>query len=330
MFTGIDKLADGTASVGVVFNPLSGRNHNFGSELKDGLTSIPRLTFREVAHLEDTEEAVAGLVREGIDLLVIAGGDGMVQAVLQCLIVNLDPHDWPLLTIIPGGTTNMTALDLGIGGRPRQVLKRLQRLLTGPCTPILVSRPALCIEYGGGNMICGMFFGTGLIARAVKYSRGDIKALGITGSLFSLMVAARGIAGLLFGRSGATSWMPVRMAVKGSCEDESGERTYLLVFASTLERLVFGMRPWWGREQAPIHVTLIEAGHRHFLWKLPWLLRGKDPRLDSRYGCHSYNTHAVEFDMDDEYIVDGELYRAEGKASVLRVSATPPITFVKP
>ena len=34
---------------------------------------------------------------------------------------------------------------------------------------------------------------------------------------------------------------------------------FAFLFTSTLDRLLFGMRPYWGQEQEPLHVTFVRA-----------------------------------------------------------------------
>jgi diacylglycerol kinase (ATP) len=61
---------------------------------------------------EALRSALEDFAREGLDLLVIDGGDGTVRDVISLL-----PHtfgeDLPLLAVLPSGKTNVLAIDLG-------------------------------------------------------------------------------------------------------------------------------------------------------------------------------------------------------------------------
>ena len=57
-------------------------------------------------------------------------------------------------------------------------------------------------------------------------------------------------------------------------------------------------------------------------------MSGRGHTRKKQDGYASYNTHTVEFLMDDEYIVDGELHQANSQNGPLRISATDPITFL--
>ncbi|MDT8398557.1 MAG: diacylglycerol kinase family protein [Pseudomonadales bacterium] len=324
------RLASGHGRLGILFNPLSGNNRKSGRTLWVALTAVPGAICREAKTSAELEASLAAFIKDDMDLLIVAGGDGTLQAVIGYLCANTEPGQWPLLTVIPGGTTNMTALDLGLDGKPATILQRLRESLSGNVSPVLLQRPALRIEQAGSAPVYGMFFGGGLIARAVKYSRSRIKGLGITGSFFSVIIALRCLLGFVFGKSRSNgAWGPAEMSITRE-DGRVLKGHYLFAVATTLERLIFGMRPYWGQEPAPVHVTLVEQS-RHYSWrKLPQLFSGNARGLDEQQGYHSYNAQSMELIMDDDYIVDGELYRADSQAGPLRISATPAITFLIP
>ncbi|MEO7560220.1 MAG: diacylglycerol kinase, partial [Nitrosospira sp.] len=233
---------------------------------------------------------------------------------------------WPVLTIIPGGTTNMTALDLGICGRPEFILQQLKGDLLKQIPPVFLQRHVLCIEQAGAAKVYGMFFGVGLIARAVIFSQSKIKQLGITGEIYSGIITFGYLVGLVFGRRHG-AWAPVRMSItERNIEPHHG--TYAFLFASTLDRLLFGMRPYWGQEEEPLHITFVRQNPKRPLRSLWALLSGRGDSLKEQDGYHSCNTRALELLIDDDYIVDGESYRASSEDGPLRITAAGPITFL--
>ena len=122
-------------------------------------------------------------------------------------------------------------------------------------------------------------------------------------------------------------WAPVKMSViNGDVELHRG--TFAFLFASTLDRLLFGMRPYWGREQEPLHVTFVRQQRKHPLRSLLQLLSGQGDVLKEKNGYYSHNTHVLELLIDDVYIVDGESYRAAGGDGSLRISAAGPVCFL--
>jgi diacylglycerol kinase (ATP) len=321
-----DRLGSGAATIGLLFNPLSGRIRKRKDSIRRVIDEIPGGSCREVTNALEINASVDAFISAAVDLLVIVGGDGTVQGVLCHLFATYPLIEWPVLTVVPGGTTNMTALDLGLRGSPESILRQLRDSLLKRTPPLLLQRHVLCIEQAGAAKVYGMFFGVGLIARAVIFSQSRIKQLGITGEIYSGIITLGYLAGVLLGRrSGA--WAPVQMSItERNVELDRGSFSFL--FASTLDRLLFGMRPYWGKEQEPLHVTFVRTQRKRPLRSLLQLLSGRGDVLEEKNGYHSCNTQVLELLIDDDYIVDGESYRAGSQGGPLRISAAGPVTFL--
>ncbi|SFW11147.1 diacylglycerol kinase family protein [Nitrosovibrio sp. Nv17] len=322
----LDNLEAGTATVGILFNPLGGRIRKREHSIRDELERIPRAICRRASDAPAIREAIDAFLVARVDVLLVVGGDGTVQATLSRLFEQRPAEEWPVLAIVPGGTTNMTALDLGMHGKPEMVLRELRTRLSAQIPPRLMKRHILCIEQPGAGKIYGMFFGLGLIARAVIFSRGSIKRLGITGEGYSALITVGYFLGILLGRRKG-AWAPAHLSIR----HEQGEflhETCPFLFASTLDRLLFGMRPYWGREAAPLHVTFVRQQCRRPLRALWRVLAGRGEILREVEGYHSFNSATLELLVDDDYIVDGESYRASSAHGPLRVGAAGPATFL--
>ena len=325
----IHSLQAGTARIGLIFNPLGGQARKRLHMIKRILAELPDVLQWEVKHVADFDVSVKALIQAKVDWLIILGGDGTFQGVLNRLFAWLPCNQWPVLTPIPGGTTNMTALDLGMRDKPDVILQRLKYYLEQPIPrpePLLVERPVLCIEQAGREKVYGMFLGLGLIARGVKFSRSRIKQIGMTGNIFTALIVLRSLVGTFLGRP-QPEWAPVQITLL----DETGQRqqqNYLLVLVSALDQLLMGIRPYWGQESAPLHVTFVHQNSKKF-WCSIWLLiAGRGHTLKKKHGYVSYNTQTLELSLDDEYIVDGELFHASRQHGPLRISANGPITFL--
>jgi hypothetical protein len=322
----LDRLTAGAATVGFLFNPLSGRIRKRIAAIRRELDRIPNATCREVTNAPEIHASVEAFLEADIDLLVIVGGDGTVQGVLNHLFALQPGSKWPVLSIIPGGTTNMTALDLGIQGSPEHLLQQLYRCLRDTNSAAFVQRHVLSIEQAGVPKVYGMFFAVGLIARAVIFSQGRIKRLGVTGEIYSGLIMLGYLAGVLLGRCHG-AWAPAIISVTPD-SGTSHQGTYSFLFASTLDRLLFGMRPYWGREEEPVHVTFVKQQRKKSL-RLVWpLLTGRGDVLPEKNGYYSCNTGTLELLVDDDYIVDGESYRAAEKDGPLRITPAGPVCFL--
>lgn len=313
------------ARIGLIYNPLGGWFRKHTAQMQSLLATLPEIRQIQATDQIEFEQAVTIVVEAQIEWLIVVGGDGTLQGVMSCLFEHLPPDRWPEITIVPAGTTNMTALDLGMDGRAEQILSRIRQHLHRPGDMKRVQRPVLRIEQTGMRNVYGMIFGLGLIARGVKFSRSQIKQLGMTGNIFTVVIVLRSLIGMFLGRPQA-EWAPVCIAQK----DETGtlsEKVYLFALISALEKLLLGIRPYWGQEPAPLHATFIGQHSRRF-WRAIWpLIAGCGHHLQKEDGYTSYNTASIELWLDDEYIVDGELYYASSRNGPLKITADGPILF---
>jgi len=327
----IKKIQMGDAKVGLIFNPLSGRIRKHEDTIRGILENIPGVILRETKTGPEFKEAVDELLDIEVDLLVIAGGDGTAQAILSHLFTEYGHIDWPILAIIPGGTTNMTALDLVKYDDPEESARKLSQYISTKTLPVLLKKHVLCIEQAGVNKVYGMFFAVGIIARAVIFSRSGIKKVRITGEIYSGLIMAGYLIGLLLRRC-TGAWAPARMtSVK--LIGKNFTDCYQFLFASTLNRLLFNIRPYWGQEQAPIHVTFLKQKRKRIIRSIWALISGrsavlKEGPLLRNDGYHSYNSSVIELVIDDDYIVDGELYHAASDDGPLKISAAGPVAFL--
>ncbi|SEP99818.1 diacylglycerol kinase family protein [Nitrosomonas ureae] len=326
----INRITAGTAKVGCLLNPMSGQVRKRKPAIRQALETIPGILICETNDDPGFRSAINQFIQENIDLLLIVAGDGTTHAILGHLFTSLQPEQWPLIMIVPGGTTNMTPLGLGIRGKPGKIIQQLHDFLLDPSAPRLVQRPVLRIEQAGTGSIYGMFFAAGLVARGVKFSRSSVKQIGITGSIFTSLIMLRSLIGLMTGMilgRHQKEWMPIKMAMT-EANGRNHQGTYLFVLVSALDNLLLNIRPYWGTEPEPLHVTWVDQQYKR-LWRSLWpLLSGGGETLQEKDGYYSHNTSALTVHMNDEYIVDGELYRSNNTQNPLQITATNPVTFL--
>jgi hypothetical protein len=103
----------------------------------------------------------------------------------------------------------------------------------------------------------------------------------------------------------------------------------VLVLATTLERMLLGLKPWWGRGSGPIHVTGLRRKPREVLRRAPAFLRGRShPGLTVENGYYSENVAGFEVRPDSGFALDGEIFDP-GPGAPVDVSATDPIRFLR-
>lgn len=315
--------------VGVLSNPNSGRNRRHLRQIREETKRLPGAVYREAVGPTETATGLQELLASGAELLVINGGDGTLQAALTWLLGPDGPAErMPSLAVIAGGTTNMTAADLGARAAPCQALRAIGAWLAGArSAPLRSERPVLRVEPAPGRSpLYGMFFGVGAIHTGVEFFHRRIAALGAGGTLGPGLACARLL--LALARPAQTRIEPVRLTLR---LDEGAKQVedYLLILVSGLERLLLGSKPYWGVNPAPFHYTAIRHRPGRLLRSLPSVLRGggeAPPREQDGY--FSYNIRTLTLELDGGFVLDGERYRAERQGGPLRVSHGGRVTFL--
>ena len=302
---------DGQPSrIGVISNPLSGGNQN-------GLGPIHQVIRRhpEVAHLEArTPEEVFSVLKsfasDNVDLIAVNGGDGTIQAVLTGLFGSRPFRSMPALALLYGGTSNMLPKDFGLKGPQHIVLSKLLHRAKGAPPPVsVVSRPILKIEASGLKPLYGMFFGAACIYKGIQFFHSKVHTLGFSGELAHGIVVARFLGALLSRKSALVAPENIRVQLDRDKVDQLPEE-YLVFLVSSLEKLILGLRPYWGRGPGPLHLTAVAARPQNFLKALSGFFRGNLNRyVTAKNGYHSHEIEKVQLMLRGGFTLDGELYQ---------------------
>lgn len=222
----------------------------------------------------------------------------------------------------------MTAADIGLHGKPSRAIQRLMRMLDKPDAAGMQQRPTVCVRAPGlPSDQYGMFFGTAAIYQAITYCRDHIHSRGLKGEIGPGIALARFVVAIV--RRDRRYINPLTLNIRFD-ENLEGSREYLLVMASTLQRLFLGIRPFWGTEPEPLQFTAIGAEPLRVLRALPLLLRGKSTAwMNNENGYTSRNVVQAAMDLDSGFTLDGELFTPEGKAGITTVSTSEPLRFVR-
>lgn len=302
-------LRDRKLQVGVLNNPFSGGN-------RKGLSAILRLQAEQQAlHSEvqtPAEIAVAlnDFARKEVDVVVINGGDGTVQAVLTSLFFHKPFAKLPLLVVLSAGTTSMIAGDVGVQGQRLKAFQKLFAWVHNQERPVnIVQRPVLRMQIMDREPLFGMFFGTGAIYQGIEFCRSKIHRLGLRGELGPGLALARFLLPLIRGNTHHVNSVPITIDWNGHAPQQ---RDCLLLLVCTLERLFLGLRPFWGRQTGALHYTAVNAHPRQILRALPALLSGQQSHYGTpENGYLSHNVDEVRLVLNTGFTLDGELFPPE-------------------
>lgn len=307
--------------IGVIYNPRSHRNK--GQDL--ACTRAHNISVAQPRTREEIAEALAGFARDGIDFLVINGGDGTVRDVLT-MGQQVFADDWPAVAVLPKGKTNALNVDLGAPAdwsleEAIEAYKSGSRLAR---RPLAVSR-----EDDDAPPMLGFIFGAGAFTLGIEAGQ-DAHSLGFFNSLAVGATGAWGVMQALFGTD-SNKWrrgtdmdlrfLPSGEPVPRSAHGNPGRRSVLLT--STLERMPMGLE-LFGKPRPGFKLAVLDRPRRRILAPLPAILFGWRPGWLAKAGFHQLDAEGLLAEVAEPVILDGEAF-PPGR---YRIEQGPQLTFV--
>lgn len=284
---------------------------------------IPVTKTRCVAEIDGALRAFA---RAGVEVLAIHGGDGTVDAVLTRLRNSGIFAEEPVLALIPGGTTNMTHADVGLRRRPvRAIADIATACFDGmPAQRLRRRRPVRITRSDEDAPFYGFFIAGAAIPRIIRLVRARLHRRGLTGSAGSAIALIWSLMRLFRGnveRDAVLHPDPVRYAVDdGPWRDVRA----VLLMATTLERLVLGLRP--APPMGRLGVGALTCPYRRIVRRLPAFLYGRG-RGDLGADIGRAAVATLHLRLATTYTVDGELFDPPADGAVT-LTAAPPARFL--
>lgn len=297
-----------------------------------GVRRAPGLAQRLRAVLGDTGEVVvthtpAELARhasrfaaEGVELVAVCGGDGTNLATLTELVRAYGAASLPLprFAILRGGTVNTIAGNLGIRGRPEELLARLVVAVRRGHVAT-VEQDLLSVD---GRY--GFLFASLMGARFLEaYYRNATPGLA-----WAALLAVRTAASSLVQGSFA-GWLFAPTAVELTVDGvRLPDERYRLLVVSVVPDVGIGMRVAWQAGTQARHFHLLASGlsTTSMALQLPRVLTGRP--LQSESWPHVDRLAArvhVRFAEPQSYTLDGDLFSARE----LTLAIGPRIAIVK-
>jgi len=317
--------------VGLMINPTSRRNRKYLDQLLQIVGDCPKIYHSITGQPEKISGGLSYLAGESVNVLAISGGDGTVSRVLTHLLQEKPFATPPVIAVLPGGTANMTAGDIGVHRDLRTAVRRLRGWAEqGDGQARLQRRSILRVSPGRNRQACyGMFFGAGAIVQGIDYTNETIHSRGLKDEFSLGLGMARSMWGIA--RQDPRFIRPVDMSIGiDGNQPEASQRTILLL-VSSLERLFLNMHPYWGGANGkPLHMTMIRNPADRLIRNLPSLLRGKRNRyLRPDRGYVSENIEKISLGFDGPFTLDGEIMHAEMAAGPVEISSGGHLNFLR-
>ncbi|HYH19636.1 MAG TPA: diacylglycerol kinase family protein [Azospirillum sp.] len=315
--------------VGVIVNPLSRHNRDGGFERAvAAFRDLPHARPGTPAELLDT---LAEFRRREVRVVAVSGGDGTLREVLTALPRAYGGEE-PDIALLPAGKINLAARVVSrAGDRFGDGRAGLRRLLDAARRRTLarVEWPVLDVVWRDApdRRLRGFLFGAAAFAAGTRLAYSHVHRAGINNAAAVALSIAATAASTLFGGRRRALLAGEDMAVGVDGGPARGGRRFLAL-ATTLDRLVLDLTPFWGEGGGAIRWLDIPAPPRRLAAALLPVLRGR-PRpwmLEAGYASGRARDLAVE--PSRPFVMDGELFEA-GPGGIL-LSADRRVGFVEP
>lgn len=314
-------------SVGLIINGKSNRTASIADELIGVAGRFADVKTETLDGIHGLGETLDALNAKKVDTVIIAGGDGTMQATFTEAINNNRFEHVPNYVALPCGMTNVIAYDCGLRGNPVRSLEEfLKRRENGDVKT--QRRSLLSVGAEGEPPVRGFFFGAAAFHSAVKYSRERVQAKGAKRSL-ALVASVTGYI-LKVARDPHDALDPANLDIIDGGEGaqiEGGYKERTLFLSTTLNRLGAGIFPFWGKGEGGMISTMIDFPARKLLWAAPFVLNSKSRPWFEETGYRSWRGDEMTVRFDGPYVFDGEEYSAD-KDRPLRLSSRHTINFL--
>lgn len=319
--------------VGMINNPLSGQNARRGllDRVRTLLTAHPRVAHFEENTFDGMGHAVDELLGRETEIIVVNGGDGTVQAVLTALLRSPLPAALPLLAVLPGGTTNTTARNVGYGRRP---LRALQGLLDDAASGMLAGtvdqRAVVRVDAAAGVAPqYAMLFGAGAVYHGIAFARREVESRGMRGQLGAAVAVGTFLSHVVAGKGGRL-FPPLHAEIRIDGQAPLPAEPYFGILTSTMDRQVLGLSPYWGVGPGRLRFSALSYAPRRLSRAIVPALRGRPSvHLRPDLGYRSVNADEICLTFDSGYTLDGELFAATAETTCLTLSARQHAYFLR-
>ena len=236
----------------------------------------------------DIEPALARFAANNITDLFISSGDGTIQFIQTWLAESGQCKSLPRLYLLPHGTTNMTAADLGF--RQKSIAAQAAFIANPTPTKLRARHTVKVANPKGRGPLHGMFFGTGAVAEATRYCQVAFNDKGVGGNLATFATLATVLGKSLFLAPNPTDPnrfdrpYPISLRIDGQLQSNGPQ---LMMLATTLDKLILGTRPFWGGATAPLRTTTMPYPVPSIpRWIVPTLFGSENRKSSARRHKH--------------------------------------------
>jgi hypothetical protein len=266
-----------------------------------------------------------------IDLLVINGGDGTVKYILSVIFHDKPFKKLPLIAVLPSGSTNLIALDVGAVESKKNALKKfLHYLLVHKAYWKTRERPIVHVKSPSNNVDeYGLFIGMSLIYKAAVFFNKRLKKRGLGGALGLVITICRTIYAL-FTRS---KYYKKGETIKCNLDNNRHlEFSSLLFIVTSLRKLMFGNKDLLSLgnySYNDLHSLILRENSKHFFINILCFFMGKlSKHFHEENGYYLLHSKKFELTGVSGIAIDGETYQLENTTETLTIESGELIKFL--
>jgi diacylglycerol kinase (ATP) len=312
---------------GLIINPQSGKSSGKGLSLVEMLKGNAAISTRVLEKFEQLPGFLDEFAGDGVTDLFISSGDGTIHAIQTELAERKPFKAIPRLSLLPHGTTNMTAADLGFRFK---ALRAQADFISNLEAKQLRERPTLrVVNPRDGSPRHGMFLGTGATSEATLFCQRVFNSRGVKGNWATFATLASAAGRTMFTKPNPHDVdrfdrpFPIEITSDGR---EFCTGTQLLMLSTTLEKLILGAKPFWGEKLGPIRTSVFPYPVPNIpRWLLPIMYAGENRKMPE--GAKSFSSSRLEISCPVSFVIDGEFF--DGPADrPLKVETGPVFTYL--
>ena len=140
-----------------------------------------------------------------------------------------------------------------------------------------------------------MFLGGGAIMQGTQYAHEKVHSRGLRDDFSVALITLRTVWGVLRNDTRFNRHVSLGLSLN---QGETIRYNTLILAISTLERLAFGMRPFWGVEPGKLRLTIMEQGCTKFARTFLSIVRGQpNSNAIPASGYRSHNADQLDIEM---------------------------------
>ena len=295
-------------SIGIIINLNAKQNRKHGKDPVALYETIGgnHVIVRSTCDTGQIRDVAREFRKKGIAYLGVCGGDGSLHHVISEFL-QVYRSGLPPILALKGGTMDTVSRTIKLKGKGPCILRRMIAAMRSGRTPELHTRDTIRV----GKKHC-FLFGLGISSNFLReyYEGGD------PGPVKAVKVAARGIAGGIFG--GEVGSLFTRF---NACVDVDGEcvpfNDFLGILAATVDNVGIGFRPLFRayEENGTFHAIFAGFGPATLVKQIYRFKTGK-PLRHPHYHETVGRRMRISSPGPIPYMMDGDLYEARDELVV--------------